>query len=211
MRSTEAIVSRFNRAYAKKAVLERDVRSNNRKAHRLTREVKALEQSRFILVETEKTAQVVMKQKIESLITLAIRSVFDRNLSFQLVLEEKRNHVEARPLILEDGYEYDPKDDLGGGLIDIISFAFRITLWQLSNPRTRNIFILDEPFKFTGVLIEKAGEMLQLLAKELDFQVIMVSHDEELINICNRVYRTTHDGTETKVTLVKGKRKIKRR
>lgn len=210
MLATE-IIARFNKAYARKAAVTADLQANQRKLRYLTLDVKALEQGRFILTEASKIAQKRMKEEIETLITLAIRSVFDRPLTFKLTFEEKRNHVEARPTILEGDNEYVPKDDLGGGVIDIISFSFRIVLWHLENPRTRNIFILDEPFKFTGVLIEKAGEMLQYLAKELDFQVLMISHDDDLINICDRVYRTTHNGKETIVTLVKGKRRIKRR
>ena len=209
--SVHEIIARFNKAYARKALLTKDVRSKRRKIRVLTLDVKALEKSRYILTEVGKMAQDRMRRKIESLVTLAIRNVFDRPLTFKLIFEEKRNHIEARPVILEGKEEFVPKEDLGGSIIVVISFALRIVLWHLSSPRTRNVFILDEPFQFTGVLIEKAGEMLQHLSKELGFQVIMISHDDELINVCDRVYRITHDGTESVVKLIKGQRKISRR
>lgn len=207
----DEIITRFRSLQLQQDHLRKELKLKKRKLRRHNRDIKAHEKARYILTEIGKKAQEQTKSKIEALVTLAIRTVFDRPLTFKLIFEEKRNHVEARPIILEGENEYVPKDDMGGGIIDIISFALRLVLWQLSNPRSDNVFILDEPFKFTGALIEKAGEMLQFLSKELGFQVIMVSHDDELIDICDRVYRIHHDGTESVIKLIKGGRKIKRR
>ena len=122
--------------------------------------------ARWILSEVVLKTQDKFKTKIEPLITSAIKSVFDRNFEFKLEFEEKRNKMECRPVILEDGDEFQPKDDLGGGMIDIISFAFRIVLWSLKNPKTRNSFILDEPFKngLGDELYIKAGKMLKKIS-----------------------------------------------
>jgi len=209
--STHEITERYNGVCAHKASQAKALKQKKFKKSRLVKDIKALEKVRYILTEAGKIAQKQMKRKIESLVTIAIRGVFDRPLTFKLIFEQKRNHIEATPLILEGENEYNPKDDLGGGVIDIISFSLRLVLWHLSNPKSINLFVLDEPFKFTGALIEKAGAMLQYLSKELKFQVLMISHDDSLINICDRVYRVTHNGTESEVKLIKGKREIRRR
>lgn len=207
------IFERFQKLSAKKTLLQNERRAKKKTLRYIRRDLIAHEKARILLTEVGKLAQQEIREKIESLLTLAIKTVFDRPLEFKLIFEEKRNHIEARPVVLEGENEYVPKDDMGGGILDIISFAFRLVLWQISNPRSRNIFILDEPFKFTGVLIERAGEMLKYLSKELNFQVLMVSHDDELIGICDRVYRINHNGKESVVKLIKGEggRKIKRR
>lgn len=209
--SMHSLETRYNNIYSHRSTLLKQVKRYKVSRSRLVKEIVALEKCQVILTEASKIAQAQMKKKIEALITIAIRGVFERPLAFKLIFEDKRKHIEARPLILEGENEYIPKDDLGGGVIDIISFAFRLVLWHLSNPKSHNLFVLDEPFKFTGVLVEKAGEMLQYLSKKLGFQVLIISHDEELINICDRLYRIRHDGTESKVKLVKGGKKIKRR
>ena len=208
--SVSEIVALYNEAYTRKNLLTKGLRVKRRKQRRLIKDIKALEKGRFILTEAAKVAQEQIKTEIESLLTLVIRGVFNRPMTFKLIFEEKRNHVEARPVIIENGEEYIPKDDLGGSIIDIIAIATRIILWYISNPRSRNLFLLDEPFRFTGGLIGKAGKMLQFLSKKLKFQVLMVSHDDSLIEICDRVYRVTHNGTESIVKCIKG-RKIKRR
>lgn len=207
----DEILERYRQIRTERALYIKKHKAKERRLRQLRRDIKAHDISRLILTEAGKLAQEDVKKKVETLVTLAIRTVFDRPLTFKLIFEEKRKNVEARPVIIEGGHEYVPKDDMGGGLIDIISFALRLVLWQISKPRSRSIFILDEPFKFTGALIERAGEMLQYLSKELGFQVVLISHDDELIGMCDRVYRISHDGKESVVKLVKGKRQIKRR
>ena len=49
-------------------------------------------------------------------------------------MERKRNKLECRPVVMEGDYEYTAKDEMGGGIIDIISFAFRVVLWSLESP-----------------------------------------------------------------------------
>ena len=200
----------YNKLVARRDDL-RDQRKDKRKEIKeLERDIENHYKARVVLTEVGKLTQKKFKRRVESLVTLAIRSVFDRPYRFHLEFEEVANRMQCTPVITEDDKEYMPKEDMGGGIIDIISFALRIVLWSMESPQSRNVFILDEPFKWTGILIEQAGAMLKRLSKELNFQVIMISHDEELINICDRVWRITHDGTRSKVKLIKG-RVIKRR
>lgn len=172
------------------------------------------EKVRWVFTEVARETQEEIKNRIEKLITLAIRSVFEREFTFKIDLQNKNNRVYAVPTIIEGDQEFtDIKEDLAGGMIDIISLSFKIVLWSLESPKKRNIFIIDEPFRFTGKLVKKAGFMLKYLSKELNFQVIMVSHDEELIDICDRVYGVSHNGKHSVVELLKGeqRRRIKRR
>ena len=82
-------------------------------------------------------------------------------------------------------------------------------------PRSRNIFILDEPFKFCGDLTLKAAIMLKKLSQKLNFQVLLVTHNEELKQICDRVwFINQRKYSRVKVlnrTIEIIKRKIKRR
>ena len=161
------IITIYNNAHSRKALLTKDLKAKSKNQKKLIKDIKALEACRFIVTEAAKIAQEKIKTEIESLLTLVIQGVFNRPMTFKLIFEEKRNHVEARPIIIENGEEYVPKDDLGGSIVDIIAIAIRIILWYISNPRSRNLFLLDEPFRFTGKLIEKAGKMLQFLSKKL--------------------------------------------
>ena len=163
--------------------------------------------ARAILNQIAGTIQQQFKNKIETLITYAIQAVYNRPFTFELLFQTKRNIPTITPVIKERGETLCPKDDdLGGGLLDTIAFPFRFILQYLEEPRSRNVFFLDEPFKFLGSLTPKAGSMLKYLSKKFSLQIILVTHDKELMKICDKVYTVEHDGTESKI-----KRKIKRR
>jgi len=165
----------------------------------------------FLAKEVQKEA----KEHIENVVTMAIQTVYDHPYRFKLLYEEKRGAIYCTPLIVDGVDEYQPKDSMGGGMLDIIGFALRITLWSMQNPRSDNVFLLDEPFRFTGQLSAKAGLMLKKLSDKLNFQVLLVTHDDSLIDVCDKVWVISKE-RHSKVSLIKGivekvKRKIKRR
>lgn len=167
----------------------------------------------YILVAKE--MQKEAKEHIENIVTMAIQTVYDHPYRFKLLYEEKRGAISCTPLIVDGENEYQPKDSMGGGMLDIIGFALRITLWSMQNPRSDNVFFMDEPFRYTGKLSAKAGLMLKRLAEKLKFQVLLVTHDDSLIDVCDKVWTIVHKGY-SRISLIKGyiekaKRKIKRR
>ena len=90
-------------------------------------------------------------------------------------------------------------------MVDLLSFAMRIILWSLQADRSRNTFILDEPFKFlgSGERLQHAGQMLSEIARSLQVQLIIVTHEEELAELAETAYQVTHDGTESRVIALK--------
>lgn len=204
------LVERFNKISNRKAGLLVDRREARKEIKLLQKDIDNHIKARTLLTQVGKLTQDKFKRRVESLVTLAIQSVYDRHYKFELKFEEKNNQITCTPIIKDGEQELQPKDEMGGGIIDIISFALRIVLWSMENPRSRNFFILDEPFKWTGALISKAGEMLKRLSSELNFQVVVFSHDDELIDICDRVWRITHNGIRSKVNLIKGREIIRR-
>lgn len=172
--------------------------------------------ARWILSEVAKETQKSFQTKVETLVTSAIRAVFEeRPFQFKLIFEQKRNKFECRPVVMEGDNEYEPKDELGGGIIDIISFAFRVVLWHLENPRSRNLFVLDEPMKFVGKgdLLMRAGRMIKEISHRLGFQIIMVTHEPELAEIADKAWSVEHDGVKSNLRLIVGNKpetKVKR-
>lgn len=153
-----------------------------------------LTKTRWIFIEIARATQSAFKERVESLQTMAIRSVFDRPFEFELRFEESRNRATCVPIIKEGDIEHVPKEDMGGGIIDLASITFRFILWSLSRPQTRKIFILDEPLKFIGkgALLQKAGQMLKELSHRMGFQLIIVTHEPELAEIADKAYHIVH-------------------
>jgi DNA repair exonuclease SbcCD ATPase subunit len=169
-----------------------------------------LEKARYVLSEVQKGTQERFKGQVESLVTMAIKSVFDRPFGFELIFERKRDKMECRPVVYEmvegDRVEYDDTEyDIGGGLVDVMSIALRVVLWSMEKPRTRNVMILDEPGKNLGDLISLFGDIIRKISHELKIQFIVVTHDDALKEVADRAYHISHDGKESHAVLVSGK------
>lgn len=201
---------KYTSLISQQANLIKDKSKKKKQIRKLDRDIKNYMGAQIVLNEVSKKAQEQFKEKIESLVTMVIQSVYDRPFTFHLEFQKKRNSIECVPIVKENGDELSPKDDMGGGILDLISFAFRIVLWSIESPRSRNIFILDEPFIWTGSLISRVGHALKILSEKLNIQIILISHEDSLIEICDRAWRISHDGTFSKATIVKG-RTIRRR
>ena len=158
--------------------------------------------ARFVLTEVSKNTQQRFKDRVETLITLAIQSVFERPFKFKLNMEMSRNKFSCFPIIEEGDNEYIPSEEMGGGILDIISFAFRIVLWSLKSPRSRNLFILDEPMKFVGKdeLLQRAITMMKEISERLNLQFIIVTHEPQIAEIADKAYGIVHDGTNSILT-----------
>lgn len=190
---------RFDRATEKKKLLEENLANLNLELKALTANRDIFVKSRWVLSEVAKLTQEKFKERVESLVTMAIRSVFDRPFKFVLEFERRRNQLEAKPFVMEGTKRLTPKEDMGGSIIDIISFAFRVVLWSLERPRSRNVLIEDEPMKWTGELSVLAGRVIKEISGRLNMQVIMPTHDKKLIEIGDRVWHVEHDGTKSVV------------
>jgi len=163
-------------------------------------------EAREVVNTVIKLTQDNFKGKVEPLVTMAIRSVFEKPYDFELRFEKKRNQLECRPVLIKDGNEETPKTDLGGSVVDIISLALRVILWAVEKPRSRNMILLDEPMKNIGQGEELilAGQIMRDISSDLDLQIIVITHSQEFGEIADTVYKVTNDGIESSVELVKG-------
>ena len=169
--------------------------------------------ARWLLAEASKLTQLRVKKKIESLVTMAVRSVFDKDYRFICEFEIKRNKSEVSLMIQEGDKEpYVPKEDQGGGLIDVVSLALRVVLWSMEKPRSRNTFFLDEPGRWTGRFVGRFGQVLKELSEKLGIQMIVVTHDPELLEVADRSWEVIRkEGSEVRRLGGEEKPKLKRR
>ena len=117
--------------------------------------------------------------KIEGLVTHALRYVFEDDYTFRVVTAQKRGRVEAAMLVEKDGIRLDPLTECGGGVVDVVSFTLRL-LAVTSDAANRKMLILDEPFRFLSASYRpRAAQLLRDLVSELDFQLLMVTHDTD--------------------------------
>ena len=105
---------------------------------------------------------------------------------------------------MENGHLLDMEDESGGGLMDLVALCLRVVLWAINTPRTAPVIILDEPLKFLdGVRLEQAGQMICKLSEMLGIQFIIVSHEDQLIDSADVMYRVEKIGDLSEVTCVR--------
>ena len=174
----------------KKQLLQDQIEENKITKKEKERYSKSLKRARELVAEVSSALQLQVKEELEIVVTKAIQSVYDFPYEFVVDLEVKRNKSEAR-LLVKDGERepFVPKDDKGCGMIDVISLALRLVMRALEEPQSRNILILDEPGKWTGVLINEFGQMLREISQSLGTQIIMVTHDQELIDHSDKCWK----------------------
>ena len=134
-----------------------------------------------------------VKSFVEGTINKGLREIFGGEYSFEIVFEMSRNKPEAFLYLLKGNkYQYSfSNDELGGGMLDVVSFLMRLVIWGMNPDRSEPIFLLDEPFKFFKDKdgFEGISSLLAQLRDEMGMQFLIVSHDEEMIGLADKVWR----------------------
>lgn len=193
------IENRYNLLVMKQQLASANKNKYQEKIKKLSSKIQDYEDARIILNKAIEIIHKNFKNDIEEIITNAIQNIFRRNFIFKLKFEEKRNSIESKIIIEENGEELDPEDEMGGSIVNIISIIFRIILWHISIEKKRNVFILDEPFEQTGKFIELLGMILKNLSDKYKFQIICITHNDKLIRYADRIFHVTHDGIKSNI------------
>ena len=137
-------------------------------------------------------AQTEFQEVIESLVSEALQFLFGESYSFQIENKIVRNQPETYLYVVIDGEKNSLKDELGGGVLDVVSIALRIVCWALNIENTEPILVFDEPAKFISKdHMVALGEMLRSLSELLKLQLVIVSHERGLIEIADKAFLVT--------------------
>lgn len=135
-----------------------------------------------VITEVAKQVQQQAHAGIANVVSRCLAAVFDDPYTFKVKFEKKRNRTEAKLVFVKGEHELTPLKASGGGVADVASFALRLACMALSRPRVRRVLILDEPFRFLNSIEyrERARQLLETLADEMDMQLIVVTGMSEL-------------------------------
>ncbi len=185
------VKSKLDRIKGEKDHILKSISDNDLEIRMRTRAFKQYEEARDVIRMVAQITQAQLEYKISELASLAISSIFSQPYKFIAEFVLKRNKVEANLLVEDsDGNKFSPMNANGGGLVDVISFGLRLTMWTIKRPQPRPVIVLDEPFRFLSRdLQQKAGELLKELSRRFGIQFIIVSHDTALIECADRVFK----------------------
>ncbi len=129
-------------------------------------------------------AQTIQQQahsQIAGVVSRCLETIFgDEAYEFKIEFERKRGKTEANLLFVRDGEQFTAKE-VGGGVVDVASFALRLACLMLSRPRLRRLMVADEPFKhLSRNHSDKVRDLLEQLSREMKVQIIMITHSTDL-------------------------------
>ena len=184
MSSIQKYRSYLNRLIAERGLVLRTLKAQKKSWRTARKYLKAVEEAQSVAQGVAKAVQERTHEQIAGVVTRCLKAVFPNPYEFKIVFETKRGKTDARMVFMRDGKEFYPDDGVGGSVLDVAAFALRLACLGLQKPKRRRVVFIDEGF--TGISDkqdnkERLREMLSALAKELQFQIIMVTHDEGLL------------------------------
>lgn len=196
--NAKAYRSKLDRALGKRAAKEASLAEDELALEALVTQATAVDEAQAFLELVAKQTQEQVKYMIADVVNLALDTCFPDEYEFDVEFEIKRGRTEARLVFKKGGIDIDPMEASGGGVVDVAAFALRIAAWSLG--RTAPVLIFDEPFRFLSRDLQpRAGEIMSRIAKHLGIQIIMVSHNQDIIDASDRVFEVTQTNGVSKV------------
>lgn len=180
----------LERLKGKKEQIEQSLQEAEQGLKETKREIRKHEQAIEVVKTVGLKTQQSLQYHISDTVSMALNSVFDDPYSMSVEFVERRGKTEC-DLMFQRGNKFiDPLSASGGGAVDVASFALRVASWSMQFPKTRNVLLLDEPFKnLSEGLLPKASEMLKQVSDKLGLQIIMITHSEPLIESADKVFQ----------------------
>lgn len=148
----------------------------------------------FLLQKAADFSRNQATHQIEDIVTQSIAYIMQNSSRFIVDLSEKRGLSIAEFFVESDYGDYKvktkPELSRGGGVVDIVSLALRIAFLENHRPKMDGPLFLDEPGKhISDDYIFNMGEFLKECSRLFSRQIIMVTHNDYLTNICDKAFR----------------------
>ena len=187
LKYTSAALSNCQRKLNKLQIQYSLAKANVKQERQRLRDAKtrriAAEEAQQIAQHVAQAVQQQAHRRIAEVVTRCLHAVFEEDAyDFDIRFDRKRGKTEAYMRFLKDGQERHPLRASAGGEVDIASMALRLACILLTKPKARRLLVLDEPFKFVNgeEYQQRTAQMFQVLAEEMQVQMVIVTDDEWL-------------------------------
>lgn len=183
------VKSKYNQDLALKTQIENDITNYRTKCYFLDKEIADCDKAAIMLTTISLEAKQSITMFLEDIVTDALQFISQGQYSFEIDIDEKKCEFYIVETIDGVQSKQKPQDSCGGGFIDIISTTLRYAYLNLyNNPQLMGTIILDEPGKMVSAEMSvKFGEFIKKLGEDFDRQTIMITHNDNLTNIADKV------------------------
>lgn len=202
MDNTDFYISELKKIYyteeSKRNLLQKQQNELKTDIEKINKEVDILEKVLILFQKTSKYAREQGKAQIENLTTKSLRYIFDKNYQFEIDISEKRNISSAEFYVVEENentiVKTKPEISKGGGIVDIVSLALRLSFLENTKPKVQGPLILDEPAKHVSQdYTFDIGDFLLQFSKQMNRQIIMITHNPHLASLSENIYKVNQE------------------
>lgn len=181
---------------AKREMLLKQEEISSKKVEEIMDEVDTLEKVLILFQKTSQYAREQGKIQIENLATRSLRYIFNKDYKFEIDISEKRNTSSAEFFIVEENengiVKTKPEISKGGGIVDIVSLALRLSFLENFSPKIEGPLILDEPAKHVSEdYTFDIGDFLVQFSEQMNRQIIMITHNSHLAELSENIYQVS--------------------
>ena len=197
----DVLKQQLNKKAGEKQYIESELSKTESKLIELETRVESVEKAQVIIQTVAQITQQQLTVRIADIVSMALEAVFgDDAYSFEISFVQKRGKTEAELFFNRGGELIDPMSASGGGAVDVAAFALRVAFWQLMYKKNMvsNTIVLDEPFRFLSKDLQpRAGEMLKLLSDKLKIQFLIVTHNDDLSGVADKLIHVEKRGSKS--------------
>ena len=148
-----------------------------------------LEKSKISVIELAKQSQQITKEHIEKIVTHALQTVYDDEFEFVMEIDQKRDQQEVKFFVkTKDNILLELRKDVtAAGVLDTVAIGLKLAIFSLDS-NAEPIMFHDEPMKNLGDFIRLGGQVLKSISKSLGIQSFIITHDDRLKEIGDKVY-----------------------
>jgi len=146
-------------------------------------------------------ARQQLKVRIEETVSAGMQSIFMNADTFKVDMSEYRDQPAAKWKVhVDGGQDVDPEEADGGGLSDVVSTTLRLSILETARPKLEGIVTLDEPGKMVSgqssgsEYLPNMAQFLKEYTRQAGRQLIMITHEEQLMEIADVSYRMDDKG-----------------
>ena len=189
-----SLESEINIDKGKRDLLESNLKNTSDELRKIEEYEDILSKVQILFQETSSYGREQAKRQIEMLVTKCLQTILETDIEFVVEITEKREIPQAQFYVISNynGYSVKTEPELarGGGIVDIISIALRIAFISINKrPSLEGPLIFDEPGKHVSDdYIFNLGEFLKNSSRYFKRQILMVTHNKHLSEICDKSY-----------------------
>ena len=186
-------------------LLNRQIADIEKKIIGLVSQLELGQEALNFLTDLADSRRGAMKQKIETIVTEALRLIYGTTYKVELTYSHKNNRSCLDIEMVRDTPAGEVRRDIsgfGGGVADTISVPLRLMV-LMGSRQTDRVCVLDECWKhMDNERIELVGKFLRLLADQLKMQILICSHHVPLRDYADRIYEVSEHCGVSKVEVV---------